>query len=143
MSNGSSPRNSSFNAINEEVHVMTAPASASQLEIGSSYCEDAIGSNDRFGGFTHSVVEPHGRRFENTAPAATPDAAASRIATLTVRQREILEHVLAGQPSKIIAADLGISQRTVDNHRAAIMRKTASKSIPALVRTALAAGMHV
>ena len=110
---------------------MTAPASASQLEIGSSHYEDAIGSNDRFGG------------FENVVPAATPDAAASRIATLTVRQREILEHVLAGQPSKIIAADLGISQRTVDNHRAAIMRKTASKSIPALVRTALAAGLHV
>ena len=62
-----------------------------------------------------------------------------RIASLTMRQRQILDLILAGHPSKNIAADLGISQRTVDNHRAAIMRKTGSKSLPALVRTALAA----
>lgn len=52
----------------------------------------------------------------------------------TKRQHEILELVLDGQPSKIIAADLGISQRTVENHRAAIMKKTGSRSIPGLVR---------
>jgi two-component system, chemotaxis family, CheB/CheR fusion protein len=61
------------------------------------------------------------------------------VASLTARQRQILDLVLAGHPSKNIAADLGISQRTVDNHRAAIMRKTGSKSLPALIRTALAA----
>ena len=52
----------------------------------------------------------------------------------TKRQHEILKLVLDGQPSKIIAADLGISQRTVENHRAAIMKKTGSRSIPGLVR---------
>jgi two-component system CheB/CheR fusion protein len=67
------------------------------------------------------------------------EEAALRIASLTARQRQILDLVLAGHPSKNIAADLGISQRTVDNHRAAIMRKTDSKSLPALIRTALAA----
>ncbi|MGC1860296.1 MAG: LuxR C-terminal-related transcriptional regulator, partial [Methylocystis sp.] len=46
---------------------------------------------------------------------------------------------LAGHPSKNIAADLGISQRTVENHRAAIMQKTGSRSIPALIRLAVAA----
>jgi two-component system CheB/CheR fusion protein len=71
--------------------------------------------------------------------SASRDTAATRVASLTTRQRQILDLVLAGHPSKNIAADLGISQRTVDNHRAAIMRKTGSKSLPALVRTAIAA----
>ncbi|MFZ0849908.1 MAG: LuxR C-terminal-related transcriptional regulator [Hyphomicrobiaceae bacterium] len=61
------------------------------------------------------------------------------VATLTSRQRQILDLVLAGHSSKNIAADLGISQRTVDNHRAAIMRKIGSTSLPALIRTAIAA----
>jgi two-component system, chemotaxis family, CheB/CheR fusion protein len=65
--------------------------------------------------------------------------AASHVASLTSRQRQIMEMVLAGHPSKNIAADLGISQRTVENHRAAIMKKTGSKSLPALARLALAA----
>jgi len=64
---------------------------------------------------------------------------ADHIAGLTARQREIMERVLAGHPSKNIAADLGISQRTVENHRAAIMKKTGTKSLPALARLALAA----
>jgi two-component system CheB/CheR fusion protein len=50
-----------------------------------------------------------------------------------------MDLVLAGHPSKNIAADLGISQRTVENHRASIMKKTGSKSVPALARLALAA----
>ena len=71
--------------------------------------------------------------------SASRDTAATQVASLTTRQRQILDLVLAGHPSKNIAADLGISQRTVDNHRAAIMKKTGSKSLPALIRTALAA----
>jgi two-component system CheB/CheR fusion protein len=66
--------------------------------------------------------------------------AADHLASLTRRQHEIMDMVLAGHPSKNIAADLGISQRTVENHRASIMRKTGSRSLPALARLALAAG---
>jgi two-component system CheB/CheR fusion protein len=63
--------------------------------------------------------------------------AKARIASLTHRQREVLHLVLAGHPSKNIAYDLRISQRTVDNHRAAIAKKTCSKSLPGLIQTAL------
>ncbi len=68
--------------------------------------------------------------------------AASHMAELTPRQHQIMEMVLAGHPSKNIAADLGISQRTVENHRASIMTKTGTKSLPALVRLALAAAAN-
>jgi len=63
---------------------------------------------------------------------------ATRYASLTPRQVEVMNLVLAGHPSKNIAADLGISQRTVENHRAAIMAKTNSRSLPALARFAWA-----
>ena len=67
------------------------------------------------------------------------ESASAHLAGLTARQREVMDRVLAGQPSKNIAADLGISQRTVENHRASIMRRTGSKSLPALARLALLA----
>jgi len=67
------------------------------------------------------------------------EAADGRLARLTPRQYEIMEMVLAGHPSKNIAADLHISQRTVENHRAEIMKKTGAGSLPELARLALAA----
>jgi len=82
------------------------------------------------------------RAFEQSRDSgkriAAREEAARRVAGLTHRQRQIMDLVLAGHPSKNIAADLGVSQRTVENHRAAIMRKTGSKSLPALARLALA-----
>ncbi len=71
--------------------------------------------------------------------AAQQESARKIVAALTPRQQQIMEKVLAGHPSKNIAADLGISQRTVENHRAAIMKKTGSASLPALARLAVAA----
>lgn len=65
--------------------------------------------------------------------------AAEQIAGLTMRQHDILGRILAGHPNKIIASDLGLSQRTVENHRAAIMAKTGAKSLPDLVRLAATA----
>jgi DNA-binding CsgD family transcriptional regulator len=58
---------------------------------------------------------------------------------LTRRQKQVLGKVLAGHPSKNIAADLGISRRTVENHRAAIMERTGATSLPALARLAVGA----
>jgi two-component system CheB/CheR fusion protein len=67
------------------------------------------------------------------------EAAETRLAGLTDREYQIMKLVLAGHPSKNIAADLGISQRTVENHRASIMKKTAVKSLPELARLSLMA----
>ena len=65
--------------------------------------------------------------------------ARSHLAGLTTRQVEVMDRVLAGQPSKNIAADLKISQRTVENHRMQIMKRTGCRSLPALARMALVA----
>ena len=70
---------------------------------------------------------------------ARQEEAAGHLAHLTARQREIMTMVLAGHPSKNIAADLNISQRTVENHRAEIMKRTGVKSLPALARLAISA----
>ena len=65
--------------------------------------------------------------------------AAERIGSLTKRQRQVMTLILAGKPNKNIAADLGISQRTVETHRAHIMQRTGSTSLPELARLALTA----
>ena len=69
-------------------------------------------------------------------------AATDCLDILTPRQHQIMDLVLAGERSKNIALDLGISRRTVENHRAAIMKKTGSKSIPALARLAFMSAMN-
>ena len=60
-----------------------------------------------------------------------------RLAALTPREREIMEHLVAGKSNKAIAADLGISARTVEVHRARIMEKLEAKSLADVVRIAL------
>jgi two-component system CheB/CheR fusion protein len=69
--------------------------------------------------------------------------AADRIAGLSPREHEILKLVLAGHPSKTIAARLGIAQRTVENHRAHITRKTGAQSLPLMVHTAICASCQL
>ena len=90
-------------------------------------------------GLLASIALAMERSLDTGKLAAWHKAAAAQVAGLTPRQREIMSLVLAGHPSKNIAADLGISQRTVENHRASIMHRTGSASLPALARLALAA----
>jgi FixJ family two-component response regulator len=63
-------------------------------------------------------------------------ALAARLATLTPREREVIEHVVAGQLNKQIAADLGTGQQNIKLHRAHIMRKMGVESLADLVRAA-------
>jgi two-component system response regulator FixJ len=71
------------------------------------------------------------------------DAARSRIALLSTREREVLGGLVAGLPNKTIGYDLGISSRTVEAHRARVMDKMQARSLPALVRLALSAGVQI
>ncbi|MFZ2868841.1 response regulator FixJ [Zavarzinia sp.] len=64
-----------------------------------------------------------------------------KLETLSEREREVLDGVVAGRPNKIIARDLGISPRTVEIYRAKVMTKMQADNLAALVRMTMAAGL--
>jgi two-component system, LuxR family, response regulator FixJ len=63
-----------------------------------------------------------------------------RLESLTPREREVLEMVSSGKPNKIMAAELGVSQRTVEIHRGRVMEKMGASSLAQLVRMVLDLG---
>ena len=69
--------------------------------------------------------------------------AAERLGSLSPREREVLERLVAGSSNKAIAHDLAISPRTVEFHRTRIMTKMKAESLSQLVRLALLAGLKV
>ena len=58
---------------------------------------------------------------------------------LTAREREVMDQVVTGKANKVIAADLGVSQRTVEIHRARVMEKMGAGSLAQLVRMVMLA----
>jgi two-component system response regulator DctR len=62
------------------------------------------------------------------AASASADSVKSRLATLTTRERQIMELVLLGKFNKVIADDLNISMRTVEVHRANLFDKMKVKT---------------
>mgnify|MGYP001617888357 FL=1 len=63
-----------------------------------------------------------------------------RLQSLSDRERDVLEGLVAGKPNKIIAHDLGISARTVEVYRANVMTKMRADSLSDLVRMAILSG---
>jgi two-component system, LuxR family, response regulator FixJ len=64
-------------------------------------------------------------------------AVSASLARLTPRQRAVLDGLIAGKPSKVIAAELGVSPRTVDVHRFRLMHQLGAQSLPDLFRRVL------
>ena len=73
--------------------------------------------------------------------ATWAQAAERRIGLLTGRERQVLEHLVAGRSNKVIAHELDISPRTVEIHRAHLMEKMQANNLSELIRLALAAGV--
>ena len=112
------------------------PIAVEAMKAGArDFIEKPISAPDLIAGIDRALEQSR----DSGKRVAWREDATAHLAGLTPRQREIMDMVLAGHPSKNIAADLGISQRTVENHRASIMKKTGAKSLPALARLALTA----
>lgn len=75
---------------------------------------------------------------ERASASVLERAAAAKLARLTAREREVLEHAALGKHAKEIASALGISVRTVEVHKSRIMEKLEVRNIGELVRFALA-----
>ena len=65
-----------------------------------------------------------------------------RIATLSPREREVLDGLLAGRPNKLIAYDLGISVRTVEVHRARMMERLGMRQLAEVIRLGVMARLN-
>jgi two-component system, LuxR family, response regulator FixJ len=87
-----------------------------------------------------SVRSALNRSQENAARDAERVEVEARLATLTNRERDVLEGLVAGKPNKIIAFDLAISPRTVEIYRANVMTKMGAASLSELVRMTLVIG---
>ena len=68
-------------------------------------------------------------------------AAAALIDTLSPRERQVLEALVAGQPNKVVAFDLGISVRTVEVHRARMMDRLGVRQFAEAVRLSVLASL--
>ena len=71
------------------------------------------------------------------AESAQESGVRERLASLSVRERQVLDGLVAGQANKVIAYDLGISPRTVEVYRANVMTKMQARSLSELVRMSI------
>lgn len=82
------------------------------------------------------------RRMQDAVRRAQPDVECrKKLEALTPRETDVLRGVVSGLQNKIIAHNLGISQKTVELHRARVMDKTGSGSVSQLIQTALRGGL--
>ena len=79
--------------------------------------------------------------IEAAPPSPDTERYVKIVQSLTRRQREVLSGVIEGLPNKLIAYRLGLSIRTVEGYRAAIMERTQAKSLSDLVRLGIKAGL--
>jgi FixJ family two-component response regulator len=82
----------------------------------------------------HEAIAVHGRLLSKLQ---SRHVILERLGTLTPREREVMELVVAGKANKVIALDLGISRRTVEIHRARVMEKMQAESLSELVQLVL------
>lgn len=74
---------------------------------------------------------------DSNAEGSDAGVVAGKLATLSERERQVLEGLVAGHSNKTVAHDLGISPRTVEVYRANLMTKMGARSLSELIRMAI------
>ena len=109
------------------------PASVQAMKDGAvDFLTKPVDDTILLGAVRAAVDRDHALRFDRDRYAA----AAARVASLTPREREVLNCVVTGRLNKQIAGDLGIGEKTVKVHRARVMAKMGVRSVAELVRIA-------
>ena len=114
------------------------PLAVEAMKLGAVDFLEKPFEDDRLIGMIETAI----RQAEPAAKseALTLDIAA-RIATLSPRERQVMEGLIAGLSNKLIARDYDISPRTIEVYRANVMTKMQANSLSELVRLAMRAGM--
>jgi DNA-binding NarL/FixJ family response regulator len=84
---------------------------------------------------------PIAQRLRTTTAHGHGDGVSGPLDVLTAREREVLVGIALGRTNKEIAAELGISHRTVETHRESLMRKLGIRTVAGLTKLALETGM--
>lgn len=107
------------------------PAALRALKQGAvSFLLKPVREQDLIDAVNHALRREREGRGRHEAATALR----ARLAELTAREHDVIEHVLAGHATKITANALGISERTVEAHRARAFTKLHVRSVPELVR---------
>lgn len=115
------------------------PLAVRAMRAGAAdFVEKPFGAERMLSAIAGAVAAASGKGAGADAGAGTE---AARVAALTLRERQVLEGLVAGKANKAVAHDLGISPRTVEAYRADIMHKLRARSFAEAVRIALAAGL--
>jgi two-component system, LuxR family, response regulator FixJ len=114
------------------------PLAVEAMKLGAVDFLEKPFEDDRLIGMIDAAL----RRAESSAQseAVTADIAA-RIATLSPRERQVMDGLIAGLSNKMIARDYDISPRTIEVYRANVMTKMQAGSLSELVRLAMRAGV--
>jgi two-component system response regulator FixJ len=114
------------------------PLAVEAMKLGAIDFMEKPFDDDRLTGMIEAAI----RQAE---PAAKDDAVTqnivARIATLSPRERQVMEGLIAGLSNKLIARDYDISPRTIEVYRANVMTKMQAGSLSELVRLAMRAGL--
>jgi len=114
------------------------PLAVEAMKLGALDFLEKPFEDERLIGMINTALQ---QQVNDTQNAAAGAELAARIATLSPRERQVLDGLVAGLSNKLIAREYGISPRTIEVYRANVMTKMLAGSVSELVRQAMRGGL--